>query len=254
MSRRVRFTEDEARAAIAGARSFSDALRRLGLRPAGGNHATLRKYAARWSISTDHFDPAAIRREALSRANSAIPLADVLVRGSTYSRANLKRRLLETGLKKAACEMCGQGESWRGSRLALILDHINGVHDDNRFENLRILCPNCAATLATHCGRKNVVAVDGRDCLHCGRTFMPKTHRQRYCSAGCGSRYARDGAARPDARKVVRPSYEQLLREISESSFLAVGRRYGVSDNAIRKWVRQYEREAEASGGEPQAA
>jgi transposase-like protein len=35
----------------------------------------------------------------------------------------------------------------------------------------------------------------------------------------------------------------QLLREIEESSYLAVGRKYGVSDNAIRKWVRCYERE-----------
>ena len=48
---------------------------------------------------------------------------------------------------------------------------------------------------------------------------------------------------RPDKRKVERPPYKQLLREIEESSFVAVGRKYGVSDNAIRKWVRFYERE-----------
>lgn len=34
------------------------------------------------------------------------------------------------------------------------------------------------------------------------------------------------------------------MREIATSSYLAVGREYGVSDNAIRKWVRAYEREA----------
>jgi transposase-like protein len=33
------------------------------------------------------------------------------------------------------------------------------------------------------------------------------------------------------------------MQEIKETSYLAVGRRYGVSDNAIRKWVRQYARE-----------
>jgi transposase-like protein len=44
--------------------------------------------------------------------------------------------------------------------------------------------------------------------------------------------------------------YDELLREIAESSYLAVGRRYGVSDNAVRKWVRQYERE-EAAMREP---
>jgi transposase-like protein len=30
---------------------------------------------------------------------------------------------------------------------------------------------------------------------------------------------------------------------VRELGFLATGRKYGVSDNAIRKWVRQYERE-----------
>jgi transposase-like protein len=46
-----------------------------------------------------------------------------------------------------------------------------------------------------------------------------------------------------ERRKVERPPYEQLMREIEETSYLAVGRKYGVSDNAIRKWVRFYENE-----------
>ena len=63
--------------------------------------------------------------------------------------------LFEEGLKERRCEMCGQDENWHGRTMSLILDHINGVPDDNRLENLRIVCPNCAATLETHCGRKN---------------------------------------------------------------------------------------------------
>jgi hypothetical protein len=38
-----------------------------------------------------------------------------------------------------------------------------------------------------------------------------------------------------DQRRLERPAYEQLLGEIEASSHVAVGRRYGVSDNAIRK-------------------
>jgi transposase-like protein len=49
----------------------------------------------------------------------------------------------------------------------------------------------------------------------------------------------------PELRKVVRPVYEQLLTEIEATSYVAVGRKYGVSDNAVRKWVRFYERERE---------
>jgi very-short-patch-repair endonuclease len=43
-------------------------------------------------------------------------------------------------------------------------------------------------------------------------------------------------------RKVERPSYEQLKKEIEETSYCAVGRKYGVSDNAIRKWIKYYEK------------
>ena len=42
--------------------------------------------------------------------------------------------------------------------------------------------------------------------------------------------------------KVKRPPYEQLLAEIEELGYLGVGRKYGVSDNAIRKWRIAYER------------
>jgi len=52
------------------------------------------------------------------------------------------------------CEKCGQDEWWYGKRMALILDHINGDNSDHRIVNLRIVCPNCNATLPTHC-RKN---------------------------------------------------------------------------------------------------
>jgi very-short-patch-repair endonuclease len=41
-------------------------------------------------------------------------------------------------------------------------------------------------------------------------------------------------------RKVKRPSKEELLNEINEHSFASLGRKYGVSDNAIRKWCKYY--------------
>lgn len=43
-------------------------------------------------------------------------------------------------------------------------------------------------------------------------------------------------------RKVVRPSYEQLVNEINELGYCGVGRKYGVSDNSIRKWKKYYEK------------
>jgi hypothetical protein len=248
--RLLRDREPEVREAIAASFSWSETLRRLGYCPTGANWRTLKKYAAIWKISTAHFDPYAASRRPRKHA---IPLDQVLVKHSTYSRANLKRRLFAEGIKQRRCEMCGQDENWRGAVMGLILDHVNGVRDDNRLQNLRVLCPNCAATLHTHCGRKNL-AVKERDCALCGKTFVVNYATHRYCSPECGRHAPPLPGPKPETRKVERPPYDQLVREIAETNFSAVGRKYGVSDNAIRKWVRWYEQERarEAAEADPQ--
>jgi hypothetical protein len=129
--------------------------------------------------------------------------------------------------------------------------------DDNRLENLRIVCPNCAATFDTHCARKNRRRIRPRPCRRCGTEFLPRHRTQRYCSRTCGARYIRSrlsGIPKPEKRKVERPPHDQLMREIEGTSYLAVGRTYGVSDNAVRKWIRWYEREAERARAEGRLA
>ena len=137
--------------------------------------------------------------------------------------------------------------------MALILDHINGVADDNRLENLQIVCPNCAATLDTHCGARTGGSLEEYPCERCGTAFRPSyTHDQRLLLTGLRATLAgpRSAARDPSARRVERPPYEQLVAEVAADGWSAVGRRYGVSDNAVRKWVRGYERERAASSGE----
>ena len=40
------------------------------------------------------------------------------------------------------------------------------------------------------------------------------------------------------SRKVVRPTKEQLELDILNMSMVAIGKKYGVSDNAVRKWIK----------------
>lgn len=242
------WNEEAVRAAVAQAKSYSETLRLLGIQSDGANHDMLRRQVERLGLSTAHFDPAWAQR-ARTLGAGPIPLENVLVQGSRFHRGHLKERLFRGGLKPRRCEECGQGETWRGRRMALILDHVNGVPGDHRLENLRILCPNCAATLDTHCGRKNTVRRAPRACDTCGEQFRPRYDLHRYCSRRCsGLAHAErlHGRAAPQRRKVQRPGVDRLLGEIEREGFLATGRRYGVSDNAIRKWVLQYERELSA--------
>lgn len=251
------FSEAGLRAAVSQAVCWSDALRSLGYEPKGHNYRTLKRYVAKWGIPTDHFDPHVGRKRAgLARK---IPLEEVLVEHSSYPRGKLKRRLLEAGLKTNACELCGQGEFWQGKRMSLVLDHINGVANDNRLENLRFVCANCAATLDTHCGRN---LPRERECPGCHQLFVPRSIIHRYCSQDCWAMVASErysGVPHPERRKVPRPSYEELKGDLEAMSYCAVGRKYGVSDNAIRKWLRWYEEGSSASpemhgGGDDLAA
>ncbi len=245
-----RYSEDEARAAIAASRSYAEALRRLDMCDSGGAWRVLQQYANEiWGIPVDHFDPAAAPLEGLAKYRfKAAPLEEVLVAGRPFSRSQLKERLYAAGLKERTCELCGQGESWRERRMSLILDHVNGVRDDNRLENLRIVCPNCAATLDTHCGRNKGRIPDQRVCEVCGTEFRPTSAGQRHCSSACGSRHRnrpQRGKPAPERRKFVRPSQGQLLDDVASLGYLGTGRKYGVSDNAIRKWLTWYRRERE---------
>lgn len=54
----------------------------------------------------------------------------------------LKEKLFKDGLKEEKCEICGVS-IWQGVKLPLELHHKNGNHNDNSFDNLQILCPNC---------------------------------------------------------------------------------------------------------------
>lgn len=155
--------------------------------------------------------------------------------GSSYARTSLKRRLYAEGLKERRCELCGQDELWQGRRMALILDHVNGVPDDNRLENLQIVCPNCAATLDTHAGKK-LRQCTVRPCPGCGEAFMPDRKTQKFCGPTCVARAA--AKPRTRTRRVARPPLVQIIAEVEAEGWSAVGRRYGVSDNAVRKWVR----------------
>ena len=82
-----------------------------------------------------------------------IPLNDVLVENSSYARHLLKKRIIKENLLEYKCSCCGIGDSWNEKKLVLQLDHINGVNNDHRLENLRFVCPNCHSQQDTYAAK-----------------------------------------------------------------------------------------------------
>lgn len=224
---RLRFTKEQLEQSIENSLNFSQALRFMKMNTNGSaNHKTIKKYVKLWNIDTSHFLSHSeymkkLYNDGIMKPISKRDIKTILVRDSDYmSSHNLKNRLYNENIKKSICEMCGQDENWKGKKMSLILDHINGISNDNRIENLRIVCPNCNATLPTHCSKNR------KDKKYKDR----KKSKQR---------------AKKEMRKVERPPFDVLLDEIKSLGYVGTGKKYNVSDNAIRKWVKCYEKYGE---------
>jgi DNA-binding CsgD family transcriptional regulator len=95
----------------------------------------------RFGFCKETFCAAAKRGDIRPRPH-AVPIEELLVAGRPRQRGHVKSRLLKAGLKTNHCELCGLTE-WRGRPLSLELHHVNGDGNDNRLENLMLLCGNC---------------------------------------------------------------------------------------------------------------
>ena len=153
MGRRRTWTREQLEAAVKASRSIRGVIDRLGLHPAGGTYAYIKKYAAEYGFDTSHWLGQGHRLGSRLPVRPAEPLARLLVR-DRFASSKLKRRLLKEGVFLPQCAVCGLRE-WRGSPIPLDMDHIDGDHLNNELSNLRLLCPNCHAQTPTYKARNS---------------------------------------------------------------------------------------------------
>ena len=219
------FTKEELEDIVADCWSFRELSRRLGYTSTGANNQTIRRKLSEYNISTDHFTGKPKNQIARNEDN-------VFIKNSTATQATLRNWYSKGNYTEYKCSICGQEPIWNGKTLTLTLDHINGDNHDDRLENLRWVCPNCDRQLSTFAG-KNIKErynsnKEKNHCVSCGAEISRGATYCRLCHNENISKNI------PDIEEL----HTLLIQE--RGNFSKVGRMFGVSDNAVRKWCVKY--------------
>lgn len=134
------------------------------------------------------------------------------------------------------CEICGWGEinPFSGT-IPLEVHHKDGDYTNNAEDNLQVLCPNCHSLTENYRGANKIGRPDRllyttrkkSVCIDCGIEISSNAIR---CTSCAGK----------SLQTEVPISREELKSMIRTMSFTQIGKKFGLSDNAIRKWCDKY--------------
>lgn len=211
--------------AVTNSNTYADVSRKLGLTNYGANSHTIKKYIERLNLDTSHF---LTRNEQLklAREEKVTLTFEEIFAINDLDRKFIKNKILKENLLPYICSNCNIS-TWKDLPLSLHLDHINGIPNDNRLENLRFLCPNCHSQTETYCGKNISQTIVNHSCIDCGI----KMHKDSKRCVKCASKRRKT--------KIKWGSIEELAELVKELGYMGAGRKLGVSDNSIRKFLKK---------------
>jgi hypothetical protein len=144
---KYKYTKEILEAAVKKSKSYSDVLRHLGIKLAGGNHAHIKRQIKKFGIDTSHFGASLehfLAAAAKKAINSRLSPDEVFNSSREYRLKGkiLTRALLSTG-REYRCVECGVAGTYNGKPITLEVDHIDENWKNNKQNNLQFICPNC---------------------------------------------------------------------------------------------------------------
>lgn len=171
-------SKSEFESLIKSCHNIKEVLFKLGLTSIGNSwgYSLVKKRMQELKLSGADF----IGKSAMIQSNASDIKSDqkLFVNNSTSPRCVIRRRIIENNLIDYKCSCCGLTE-WQGRQISLELDHINGINNDNRLENLRFLCPNCHSQTVTY-GSKNLNSAYKNTKVDCISDDLRKSIIEKY--------------------------------------------------------------------------
>ena len=162
-------TDEQFISIIKNSTTIAEVLFKLGYSTKGNSwgFSTVRRRMDELNLSSSDFKGKSV----YLKQKKQIEEKDILKPNCKHTRAVLRRFVLRNNLIPYKCAICGCVE-WQGKTLSLELDHINGINNDNRLENLRFLCPNCHSQTTTYGSRNQQINESKYDITEDLRTLV----------------------------------------------------------------------------------